>query len=161
VKTTTNTPRRALKSHFDAVVYFFSLLDSEMISDLLDSDRMYQGFPKHIFVRKLGDLFHDLRKLGDSRLMAMVDDEPLPINGNFGVTFEGNITSLYLEIVFEVDEVGFITDIYEVPESTENKESQFSKRQRVFIDQFSDNDLSFTFGEEDDSSDGWDDDFIL
>jgi len=132
-----------------------------MISDLLDSDRMYQGFPKHIFVRKLGDLFHDLRKLGDSRLMAMVDDEPLPINGNFGVTFEGNITSLYLEIVFEVDEVGFITDIYEVPESTENKESQFSKRQRVFIDQFSDNDLSFTFGEEDDSSDGWDDDFIL
>lgn|GEM_PF-2450555 len=161
MKTTTNTPRRALKSHFDAVVYFFSLLDSEMISDLLDSDRMYQGFPKHIFVRKLGDLFHDLRKLGDSRLMAMVDDEPLPINGNFGVTFEGNITSLYLEIVFEVDEVGFITDIYEVPESTENKESQFSKRQRVFIDQFSDNDLSFTFGEEDDSSDGWDDDFIL
>lgn len=152
--------RRALKSHFDAVVYFFTKLDVEMISDLLDCDREYQGFSRHIFIRKLGDLFYDLQMLGDTKLLAMVDDDPLPVGGNFGVTFEGNNTALYMDVVFEVDDMGFITDIYELSDSV-NIDSKFSKRHRVYIDQFVEQELDFSTDEDDDRLFGDDDDFLL
>jgi len=141
--------RRALKSHFDAVVYFFTRMDVEMISDLLDSDRQYQGYARHVFIRKLGDLFYDLQAMGDTKLLAMVDDDPLPTGGNFGVTFEGDNTALYMDVVFEVDELGYITDIYELTESV-NTDSTFSKRQRVFIDQFVKEELDFSIDDDDD-----------
>jgi len=159
METTHIQTRRSLKTHFDAVVYFFTKFDSEMISTLLDDSIEYQGFPKHLFIRKLGDLFHDLIKLGDTRLIAMVDDGPLPVNGNFGVTFEGDETSLFMDVVFEVDEIGYITDIYEVADMAEDQ-GQFSKRQRVFIDQFADSDMTISLGD-DDSADDMDDDLFL
>lgn len=157
---TKKKPRRSLQSHFDAVVHFFTLLDIEMISDLLDEKLTYQDFPKHIFIRKLGDLFYDLQKLGDTRLIAMVDDDPLPVGGNFGVSFEGNESCLFMDIVFEVDEIGYITDIYEITD-VDTEESIHSPRQRVFIDNFTT--TSFTLGEEDDPISGGDrdDDMML
>jgi len=112
------------------------MLDAEMISDLLDEKLTYQDFPKHIFIRKLGDLFHNLKSLGDTKLIAMVDDAPLPVGGNFGVSFEGNNSCLFMDIVFEVDEVGYITDIYEITDM-DPEESILSVRQRVYIDNFS------------------------
>jgi len=152
------TPRRALKTHFDAVVYFFTKMDADMIFDLLDSDREYQGFQRHVFVRKVGDLFHDLQTMGDTRLIAMVDNDPLPVDGNFGVTFEGNNTNLYLDVIFEVDSIGFITDIYEITDVLD--EGYLSpKRQRVFIDQqLDDSGISF---EGDDSFPDIDDDMLF
>ncbi len=132
METTAVIRRRALKTHFDAVVYFFTKFDTDMISDLLADDCTYQDMSKHRFVRKLGDLFQDLQRLGDTKLLAMVDDTPLPIDGSYGVTFEGNNTALFIEVVFEVDEIGFITDIYEV-EETVFEEETFTIRQRVFI----------------------------
>lgn len=144
------TTRRPLKTHFDAVVYFFTRMDAEMISDLLDSEREYQGFVRHVFIRKLGDLFHDLIALGDTKLVAMVEDGPLPVDGNYGVTFEGNNSSLYLDVVFEVDEIGYITDIYEVINVLDDEEEIeiYSKKQRVYIDQFLDTDFDLSCDEE-------------
>lgn len=142
------TRRRPLKSHFDALVYFFSKMDADMIFDLLDDQRAYQGFERHVFVRKLGDLFYDLHTMGETQLHPLVDDGPLPVDGNFGVTFECVNTSLYLDIVFEVDEIGYVIDIYEISDVVEDDYAN-SKRQRIFIDQFveSDEDL---FADDDD-----------
>lgn len=154
--------RRSLKTHFDAVVHFFTTLDSEMISDLLDDKLTYQDFPKHIFIRKIGDLFHDLKLLGDTRLIAMVDDDPLPVGGNFGVSFEGNHSCLFMDIVFEVDEIGYITDIYELTD-VDTEDSVHSVRQRVFIDNFMASSYSMGIDDDDDpiAGSGKDDDMML
>lgn len=133
---TVKPTRRALQTHFDAVVYFFSILDAEMISDLLDDKLMYLDYHKHQFIQKIDDLFFFLNQSGETKLIPLVDDEPLPVKGSFGITFEGSKSAYYLEIIFEVDEHGYITDIYEIEESQE--EFRFSsERERLFINQFS------------------------
>ena len=126
--------RRPLTSHFDALVYFFSRMDAEMIFDLLDEHLFYQGFERPEFVRKLEGLFHDLQSMGETVLKPLVDDGPLPLDGNFGVTFESAATSLYLDVVFDVDDTGYVTDIYEISDVVEDEYSN-SKRQRIYIDQ--------------------------
>ena len=160
METTSTLTRRPIKTHFDAVVHFFSVMDADMIFDLLDSKLLYQGFPRHVYARKLGDLFYDLKSMGDTKLVPLLDNALLPKDGDFGVTFEGDITNLYIDIVFEVDEVGYITDIYEISDIIDDDYAS-SKRRRVYIDQFVDLENDLSIDDDDPFNDGSEDDMLF
>ena len=58
----------ALKTQFDAVIYFIKNLDIDMIDTLLDDKYTYQDLKKNVFIQKLGIAFDEFIKAGDSQL---------------------------------------------------------------------------------------------
>ena len=154
IKTAIPPRRRKLKTHFDACIHFFTRMDAEMIGDLLDASKLYQGFDKSIFVRKLGDLFVDLYEFGDTYLKPHFIFDKEDSDMYVRVNFEGNRTKLFLEVVFVLDEDGYVLDIFECDNPSED---DFNPEvgQRVFIDQFADGDYDL-YGEDEDL---WTDNF--
>jgi len=102
--------RPALKTQLDAVVYFFTKMDSEMISSLLDDQLTYQDYSKHLFVRKLGDLFFEFSQLGDFLLLVEKGECYGCSCGLSGYSFIGNksrsFNKLYLDkyVDFDLDD---------------------------------------------------------
>ena len=48
-----------LVNQSDAILYFLQRMDIEMINDILDDGRTYQGFRKSLFIHKLGNAFDE------------------------------------------------------------------------------------------------------
>jgi len=140
--------RPALKTQLDAVVYFFTKMDSEMISSLLDDQLTYQDYSKHLFVRKLGDLFFEFSQLGDFLLLVEKGECYGCSCGLSGYSFIGNKSRSFVDIVFMSDEKGNITDIYECGEFF-NKRSKYRKKNKLYLDKYVDFDL------DDDEDDLW------
>lgn len=128
--------RPKLATQADAVIYFFTKMDHEMIDDLLVDDRFYQEMPKSTFVRKLSMLFATFEELGDLHLMRAnrVDGE---FNGKnvTAITYIGNKSHNFVDILFEKDQNGYITDMYEF-EDPESDRDFGCQEGRLFIDNF-------------------------
>lgn len=136
---TMNAPtisRPKLATQADAVIYFFTKMDDEMIDDLLIGDRQYQEMPKTTFVRKLSMLFDTFEELGDLHLMRAnrVDGE---FNGKdvTAITYIGNNSHNFVDILFEKDKNGYITDMYEFEDPESDRDFGFQEG-RLFIDNF-------------------------
>lgn len=132
--------RPILKTQFDAVIHFFSKMDADMISTLLDDDKTYQDFSKILFVRKLGDLFFEFSQLGDTFLVLDRGECYGCSCGVSGYSFVGNKSKSYVDIVFMRDENKKVTDIYECGEFF-NKHSKIEKKNRLFLDKYVDFDV--------------------
>ncbi len=57
-----------LKTQADAVIHFLQVMDVEMVSDILDSNRTYQDFEKSLFIHKLGNALNKFLEAGDTFL---------------------------------------------------------------------------------------------
>jgi len=143
--------RPDLKTHLDALLYFFGKMDIDMISTLLDDKLTYQDYSKSQFVTKLDDLMFTLYQKGDFQLY-IERGECYGCNcGRSGFTFIGNRTRSFIDLVFEVDAESNVTDIYECEEFF-NKRSKHKKKNRVFLEP----EALFAFYDEEDGS--WDED---
>ena len=102
-----------LKTQSDAVIFFISQLDIDMIDDLLD-DRNYQELSKSQFITKLSTAFDQLRAQGNTILNLIF--EPCQYRSCYMncycIIFQGDKSNHFLELIFETDK-GRVTDIYE------------------------------------------------
>jgi len=120
----------------DAVIYFLKKLDIEMINDILDDNRTYQGFKKNIFIDKLGIAINEFIAAGDTFLHCF--------NGfcnaedcNYkctGFSFIGNKSKNYFDLIIKIQD-GVVDDMYECSEF-KNLEKGFKKQQRIRINKF-------------------------
>lgn len=83
----------ALKTHFDAVLYFMQGMDTKMLNLILDNKYTYQDLSKKVFLERL-DLIFDIFKDDGSNYLNVFDGkckECYCDNPNVqGFTFEGN-----------------------------------------------------------------------
>lgn len=131
-----STSRKKIKSQVDAVIYFFSKMDDEMIADLLFDDRRYQDMNLTMFMRKLGDLFATFEELGDRFLL-----EANRVEGSYkgtnvvALSFIGDRSHNFIDILFEVTEEGEILDMYEFEDPEADLELE-DKEARLFLDNY-------------------------
>lgn len=143
------TTRPALKTQLDAVVHFFTKMDVEMVSTLLDDQISYQDYNKSLFIRKLGDLFFEFSQVGDKYLVLEKGECCGCSCGVSGYTFIGNESHSFIDIVFVSDSDGNISDIYECGEFF-NKRAKIKRKNKLYLDKYVDFDL------EEDEDDSWD-----
>ena len=124
-----------IKSQEDAVKYFFSQMDIEMLGDILDENITYQKFPKDYFLEKLQTAFNQFEKAGDKYLTMHYGLCRKCSEGCRGVTFLGK-NGHYIDVLF-LAEGGIIKDIYECT-SFNNYDKQLNKITRIEIDPVSD-----------------------
>ena len=114
-----------IKTQSDAVLHFLQHLDIEMIDSVLEPNRTYQDFEKHIFIQKLGYALDTFIQSGDTYLNRY----PGQCNSeicNFkckGFTFIGNNSGNYFDLIIDIKD-GVVIDVYEC---TEFKTLDFSK----------------------------------
>jgi len=58
----------SLMTQADAFLYFLQRLDLSMVDAILEENRTYQDFEKHVFIRKLGYSLHEFIQAGDTFL---------------------------------------------------------------------------------------------
>ena len=133
--------RPALNTQLDAVVHFFTRMDVEMVSTLLDDKITYQEYGKSLYIRKLGDLFFEFSQLGDTKLLVEKGECYGCSCGVSGYTFVGSNSHAYIDFVFVADTEGRISDIYECGEFF-NKRAKIKKDNRLFLDKQVDFDLN-------------------
>jgi hypothetical protein len=105
---------RNLKTTKDAVIYYIKSLDISMVDSLLEENKTYQDFPKHIFVQKLDNVLSKFILSGDNYLFTYLGycNSELCSNGCKGVRFMGPNSKMYIDLIFKVENEELI-DVYE------------------------------------------------
>ncbi len=128
-----------LNTHEEAVKYFISQMDIEMLNDILDNEKTYQDFSKEEFIARLGKSFNNLKDYKNTHLLIFPGycDHCTCINkGKSGFIFYGNKSKHYLNLIFDVNDTGRVTDLHECNEFKETIKPKFKPRFRVYIDGF-------------------------
>lgn len=145
MKTALSTPP-TLHNHLEAVAYFISQMDIEMVDLLLDDNRTYQDIPKERFIEKLRTAFSKFQEEGDTILIAVpgkCKGSYCSNTGKSGVAFYGNKTKNYLRLVFEIDKKKHVSDIYECFGFKTKRKLQFDVGKSIFRKDDSDDDAPF------------------
>ena len=103
-----------LKTQADAVLYFLQHLDIDMVNAVLEEDRVYQEFEKHIFIRKLDYALDEFIQAGDTflnRYNGFCNSEECNYKCK-GYTFIGNNSGHYFDLIIDIKD-GVVEDIYE------------------------------------------------
>lgn len=133
-KETVDRKNKNINTQSEAVLHFLQRLDTEMIDLILESDRTYQSFEKHIFIRKLGYAIDEFIESGDTCLNLY----PGHCNAescNYrckGYTFVGNNSGNYFDLLIEVKD-GIVQDICECFDF-KCIDQCFLKNKRIWID---------------------------
>lgn len=125
-----------LVNQSDAILYFLQRMDIEMINDILDDGRTYQGFGKSLFIHKLGNAFDEFIEEGDSFLSCyngFCNSETCNYNCS-GFSLIGNHSKNYLNLIIEIKE-GIVHDMYECSKFRISKNS-ITRRNRIRINRF-------------------------
>lgn len=105
----------SLKSHFEAIVYFFQRLDTNMLALILEDSCTYQDYDKKTFLKKLSLVFEELTSKGNTFLNVYQGKCNSSVCTNInctGFSFLGNMTNDYMDLILEVED-GRVIDIYE------------------------------------------------
>lgn len=103
--------RRKLTTQYEAIVFFISQLDIEMVEAFLDEKVVYQNFSKSIFIGKLNNTFKQFEQEGNRILTVHKGSCEGCSKGCKGFTFLGS-KGHYMDLLFLQDK-GKIKDIYE------------------------------------------------
>lgn len=108
------TLRPILNTQQEAIVHYISVMDIDMINDLLDDDKSYQDFPKHVFLQKLDNALYRFQQAGDTHLNIYTGTciSEVCSMGCKGIRFIGNKSGWYMDLVFKEDN-GMVLDMYE------------------------------------------------
>jgi len=104
----------ALKTQVDALLYFLQRLDIDMVSSVLEDNRTYQNFVKHLFIKKLEDALDEFIEAGDTylnRYKGSCNSKSCNYNCK-GYSFVGNNSGNYFDLIIDVKD-GVVNDIYE------------------------------------------------
>jgi hypothetical protein len=104
-----------LKTQEDAVRYFISRLDADMVDTLLDEKRTYQDMDKQVFIANLRHAFDEFLEAGDTVLLCTPGQcNSTECNYRYrGYSFEGNKSTKHMDLIIENDNEGRVRDIYE------------------------------------------------
>ncbi len=143
-----NTPKHppTLGSHEEAVLYFISKMDIEMVNDLLDNSYTYQNYTKAKFINLLEEAFERFRLAGDTYLLIFPGNCNYKVCDNFktpGYLFLGNHSKNYFNLLVELDQNESILDLYECTRFNPTFAPKFELGQRFLLDSLSDDDLPF------------------
>jgi hypothetical protein len=132
------------KTRLQAIIYFIAQLDADMLDDLLDDDKTYQDFPKHVFMHKLMNAFEKFEQQQQYKLKVYKGWCRGCSKGCGGYTFLAE-NGMFMDMLFKTSGEE-IEDIYECNMlMNENGKAQSSKINMVNIDPFID------FEDDDDS----------
>jgi len=76
-------------------------MDIEMIDAILDNDKTYQDFEKHIYISKLQIAFQEFTSLGDTHLFSVKGSCNSCNKIRTGYTFIGNNSKNFMSIIFD------------------------------------------------------------
>lgn len=112
--------RSQIKTHTDAIVYFFESFDIEMIDTLLVDGEQYCGLDKAAFLEKIDEIFKIFISAGNTRLVGFreVSNEHKKkfstfsdyYNNSVGYSFVGNNSSHFLDLMF-IEEKGVVKSV--------------------------------------------------
>ncbi len=123
--------RGKLTTQYDAIVYFISMLDIEMVDAFLDEDISYQDFSKKTFVHKLGAALEQYKQLAQN-VNSIHNGECVGCNkGCKGLTFLSE-NGCYMDIIFKIEN-NRIIDMFDCS-SFENDELGLVKLKNIEID---------------------------
>ena len=103
-----------LDKQADAVLYFLQGLDIEMVNAVLEDNRTYQDFEKHVFIQKLDYALDEFIQAGDTYLNRY----PGHCNSEIcnykckGFTLIGNNSGHFFDLIIDIKD-GVVLDIYE------------------------------------------------
>lgn len=138
MKPENNQTPPTLHTHEDAVLWFISRLDWEMVSELLDEDRTYQNFPKWEFINKLRNAFEQFTAQGDTCLLVFpgrCDSCNCDNYKKSGYILYGNHTKNYIQLIVELDDNERISDLYECNSFKVSISTKFMPGKRIEIDE--------------------------
>jgi hypothetical protein len=104
----------ALKTQADAVLYFLQRLDIDMVSSVLEDNRIYQNFTKPLFIKKLDAALDEFIEAGDTylnRFNGACNSKSCNYKCK-GYSFIGNNSGNYFDLIVDV-KGGTVIDIYE------------------------------------------------
>jgi hypothetical protein len=121
-----------LKTHYQAIVDFFSQMDVEMLDTFLEKEQ-YQDMPKTKFLALLGKTFEIMRSSGDTQLEMYTGacNGCAENKGCTGFSFLGDKTGNYLNMVVK-SENDQVVDIFEC--SSFKSEMPENRGRKVWID---------------------------
>ncbi len=124
-----------IQSHKEAVIYFISRLDLEMLDAVLDEQYNYNDYGKEELLYNLRIVFNDFEEGGDAFLEVHKNscDCSLKNESHNAVTFIGNSSKRFLDLIIQCEK-DKVVDVFECT-SMKNHDSSVQKGARMFLDE--------------------------
>ena len=118
----------------EAIKYFITQMDIEMIEAFLDATKTYQDMQKDKFLSKLERVFQIFKESGDSALIPYQGKCNNCYKDKIGYTFVGDYSFNYISIIVD-SEKGTINDMFECSDFI-NKDQSLILNKKLYIDEF-------------------------
>ena len=128
------TKKYNINNQEEAVKYFITQMDIEMIEAFLDAKKTYQDMQKDKFLSKLERVFQIFKDSGDSVLIPYKGRCNSCYKDKLGFTFVGNYSFNYISIIVD-SEKGTINDMFECSYFI-NKDQSLLLNKKLYINEF-------------------------
>lgn len=128
------TKKYNINNQDDAIKYFITQMDIEMIEAFLDAKKTYQDMQKDKFLSKLERVFQIFKDSGDSVLIHYKGRCNSCYKDKLGFTFVGNYSFNYISIIVD-SEKGNINDMFECSDFI-NKDQSLLLNKKLYINEF-------------------------
>lgn len=124
-----------IQSHKEAVIYFISRLDLEMLDAILDEQYNYNDYGKEELLYNLRIVFEQFEEGGDAFLEVHKSscDCSLKNESHNAVTFIGNSSKRFLDLIVQCEK-DKVVDVFECA-SMKNHDNSIQKGERIFLDE--------------------------
>ena len=122
-----------IKNQKEAIIYFITQMDIEMIDAFLDPEKTFQDMEKEKFISSLNLLFQAFKEEGDTFLNSYAGRCNTCYKDKTGFTFVGNKSHNYVSIVFD-SKAGIIDDMFECSDFLNDNKGLFLGK-KIYIDQ--------------------------
>ena len=128
------TKKYNINNQEEAIKYFITQMDIEMIEAFLDATKTYQDMEKDKFLSKLERVFQIFNESRDSSLIPYQGKCNSCCKDKIGYTFVGDYSFNYISIIVDAEK-GTINDMFECSDFI-NKDQSLILNKKLFIDEF-------------------------
>ena len=128
------TKKYNINNQEEAIKYFITQMDIEMIEAFLDAKKTYQDMQKDKFLSKLERVFQIFKESGDSVLIPYQGRCNNCYKDKIGYTFVGDYSFNYISIIVDTEK-GTINDMFECSDFI-NKDQSLILNKKLYIDEF-------------------------
>ena len=128
------TKKYNINNQEEAIRYFITQMDIEMIEAFLDETKTYQDMQKDKFLSKLERVFQIFNESGDSALIPYQGKCNNCYKDKIGYTFVGDYSFNYISIIVDAEK-GTINDMFECSDFI-NKDQSLILNKKLYIDEF-------------------------
>ena len=128
------TKKYNINNQEEAIKYFITQMDIEMIEAFLDATKTYQDMQKDKFLSKLERVFQIFNESGDTFLITYQGKCNNCYKDKIGYTFVGDYSFNYISIIVDAEK-GTINDMFECSDFI-NKDQSLILNKKLYIDEF-------------------------